>query len=256
MATRRQVLLTGALGAIAPGAFAQSRKTPRVGVLHPGSSKEPLAVQREPFERGLRELGWIPGSTAVIDYRYAEGDRSKLPVLAAELVRADVDVIVARSDYGINAARNATGKIPIVMAAYVGDPAADGIVKNMSRPGGNVTGIGNFLEIEGKRLEVLKDAFPSIRRVAVMSNPVVDGTQSAERVAKLRAAGRALKLEVQVFEVTRADQIAGTFSAIAKGRADALLVRGDPNVLDARHAEIVGYAAQRRLPAIYWFAFL
>src|SRR4051794_36340511 len=130
MATRRQVLLASAFGVFTRAAFAQSRKVPRVGVLHAGTSTESPAMQRAPFEQGLRELGWKPGSTVLIDYRYAEGDPSKLRGLADELVRLPVDVIVARANAAISAARHATSTIPIVTSGYTGDPAADGVVNS------------------------------------------------------------------------------------------------------------------------------
>jgi putative tryptophan/tyrosine transport system substrate-binding protein len=255
MTTRRQFVFAGALGAACGAVLGQGRRVPRVGVLHVGSAKEPAAVQRQPFERGLSELGWVPGSTVIIDYRYAEGDRSKLGPLADELVRAGVDVIVARADAAIHAARKATSTIPIVMSAYIGDPAVDGVVKNPARPGGNVTGIGNFLELDGKRLELLKDTFPHVRRIGVVSNPTLEGAKSAERMARLSEAAAALKLQVQVFEITRKEQIGDLFSAIGKARPDALLVRGDPEVLDPYRAEIAGHAAKLRIPAIYWWRF-
>src|SRR3954469_6627229 len=106
--TRRVFIIVGALGAIAPSVYGQSRKVPRVGVLHAGSAKESPAMQREPFERGLREMGWIPGQTIQIEYRYAEGDLNKLPPLADELARTPVDIIVARTNVVIGAARKAT----------------------------------------------------------------------------------------------------------------------------------------------------
>ena len=255
MTTRRQVLIAGALGVATGRTFAQARRAPRIGVLHVGSSKESPAIQREPFERGLRDLGWGPGSTVIIDYRYAEGERTRLPALAEELVRSRVDVIVARADEAIHAARKATSTIPIVMAAYVGDPAADGVVKSPSRPGGNVTGIGNFLELDGKRLEILKDAFPGVRRVGVVANPTLDGAKYAERMTQLRQAASALKLQLQVFEIRRPEQIAAVFSAIGEARFDALLVRGDPQVLDLHRAEIAAQAIKLRIPAIYWWRF-
>lgn len=172
MTTRRRVLFAGVLAALLPKAsLGQGRKVPRVGVLHAGSAKEADSVQREPFGRGLRELGWVPGSTILIDYRYAEGDVSRLPDMAEQLVRSGVDVIVARATAAINAARRATSTIPIVMSAYPGDPVRDGIAKTLSRPGGNVTGIGGLTELDGKRLELLKDALPNVRRVAVVTNP-------------------------------------------------------------------------------------
>ena len=255
MTTRRQVLAAGALCVMAPASLAQRSKLPRVGVLHAGSAKEPDSVQREPFERGLRELGWVPGSTVAIDYRYAEGDRAKLPALADELVRSKVDVIVARADVAINVARRATSTIPIVMAAYVGDAAADGIVRNPARPGGNLTGIGNFLELDGKRLEILKDAFPACRRVAVLSNPAVDGGRSPERIARLAEAARSLKMDIQVFEIGKVQDLPPSFDTIGKARVDALLVRGDPEVLDAQRAQIAAFANKLRVPSIYWWRF-
>jgi putative ABC transport system substrate-binding protein len=252
---RRALLFAACSTAFSFGTLAQSRKVPRVGILHVGSAKEPRSVQREPFEGGLRELGWTPGTTILIDYRYAEGDRSKLPSLAKELVLADVDVIVARADAAINAARAATTTIPIVMAAYLSDAAADGVVASLSRPGGNVTGIGGFIEVDGKRLEILKDAFPSVSRVAVITNPTLEGRKFAERMNNLQSAGGALKLQIQVFEVTRADQIAEAFAAAGKARTDALLIRGDPDVLDTHRAAIAAQAAKLRIPAIYWWPF-
>jgi putative ABC transport system substrate-binding protein len=256
MTTRRQLLLASAFAALAPAAsLAQGRKVPRVGVLHAGSAKEPDSVQREPFERGLRELGWKPGSTILIEYRYAEGDVSRLPGLAEELVRSGVDVIVARATAAINAARRASGTIPIVMASYPGDPVHDGIAKSMSRPGGNVTGMGGLADLDGKRLELLKDALPNIRRVAVVANPNLDGRAFAAHMATLEASAQKLRLQTQIFEITQAKQLAEAFEAIGKAHPDALLVRGDPEVLDPHRVWITARAAQLRLPAIYWWRF-
>jgi putative ABC transport system substrate-binding protein len=257
MTTRRQFVLAGAIGSIAPGlAVAQQpSKVPRVGVLHAGSAKEAVAIQREPFEHGLREHGWIPGSTVIIDYRYAEGNADKLPELAGDLVHSGVDVIVARANAAIHAARRKTTAIPIVMSSYAGDPAADGLVKNHSRPGGNLTGLAGHLELDGKRLELLKEAFPRISRVAVVSNPGLDGGRSQERMAKVNHYARSLKLQLQVFEIKRSSEIAETFAAIGRANVDALLVRGDPEVLDPNRAEIAAQAAKLRVPAVYWWRF-
>jgi putative ABC transport system substrate-binding protein len=257
MAARRQVLLASALYLVAPGVFAQTRKMPRVGLLHVGSSNEFATIQREPFERGLRELGWIAGTTVLLDYRYAEGDVSKLRALADELVRSRVDVIVARANAAIGAARRATSTIPIVMSAYTGDPAADGVVNSLSRPGGNVTGILTIpVELDGKRLELLKEVFPKIKRVGVLSNPALDGGFNLERMSKLQDSARSLGLQVEAFEIRKADELAGALAAIAKANVDALLVRGDPQVLDPNRAEIAAFAATKlRRPAIYWWPF-
>jgi len=255
MTSRRQVLVAAAVGLASPAAFGQARRVPRVGVLHAGSSKEPTAVQREPFERGLRDLGWVPGSTIIIDYRYAEGDRTRFAPLADELVRSGVDVIVARNNAAINAARKATSTIPIVMAAYGGDPAADGVVRNVSRPGVNVTGIGLFIDLDPKRLELLRDAFPRIRRVALLLNPAIDGGKWPERKVKLSEAAGAMKLQLQFFEIGRPEELSDALAAIGRARVDALLVRGDPEVLDSRRAEIAAQATRLRVPSMYWWRF-
>ena len=236
-------------------AMAQSRKVPRVAVLHAGSSEEPASVQREPFERGLRELGWTPGTDVMIDYRYAEGNAALIPQLAADLARSTPEVIVARGNASVDAVRRATAVIPIVMSGWNGDPVADGVVKNLHRPGVNLTGISTFAELDGKRLELLKEAFPTITRVAVIANPTFDAQRYGHHTAALRTTASQLKVEVQHFEVKRKEDIAGAFAAIERARCDALLVRGDPQVLDPNRSEIVAMANKQRLPAMYWWRF-
>ena len=257
MTTRRRILIAYAVGALAPRlVFAQARKVPRVGVLHAGSSKEPPAQQREPFERGLRELGWVPGKTILIEYRYAEGDPGKLPALADDFVRAPVDVIVARGNPAIGAARKATSTIPIVASGYTGDAAADGAVNSAARPGGNLTGlIGNPVDLDSKRVELLKEAFPRTQRIGVVLNPMHDGPFGADRGNKLQAMARALSVDLQHFEIHRAADIAPVFEVISNTRVDALLVRGDPQVLDPNRANIAARALKLRLPSIYWWPF-
>jgi putative ABC transport system substrate-binding protein len=229
----------------------QAGKIPRVGVLHPGSSKEAASVQREPFERGLRELGWVPGSTVLIDYRYAEGNAATLLELAIDLVRSGVNVIVARANPAIRAAQRATTTIPIVMSAS-DDPVAAGFAKSMSRPGGNITGIAVLLwELDAKRLELLKEAFPRIGRVAVISNPNNDVGRYEERVSALQGTARSLNLQLEMFEVRRTEELTGALASIGRAKVDALLVRGDPQVIDPKRPEIAAMAAKHRLPAIY-----
>ncbi|HUQ77108.1 MAG TPA: ABC transporter substrate-binding protein [Burkholderiales bacterium] len=256
MASRRQVLLASALCLVASGALAQARRLPRVGLLHTGNSKESPAIQREPFEKGLRDLGWLPASNVLLEYRYAEGDPAKLRALADELVRLRVDVIVARANAAIGAARKATSTIPIVMSAYTGDPGADGIVNTLSRPGGNVTGISSSpVELDGKRLEMLKEAFPKIKRVGVVTNPALYGGFNAERMHTLEDAARSLGLQLQSLEVHRKEDVAAIFTVVNKAKLDALLVRGDPQVLDANRNEIAALAVKARVPAMYWWPF-
>jgi len=254
---RREAILAIAVLAAAPGATAQqARKIPRVGVLSPGTSKEAASVQREHFERGLRELGWIPGSTILVDYRFAEGSATRLAELAAEIARSGVDVIVARSPVAIHAARKATTTIPIVMSGGTDDPVADGLVKNLSRPGGNITGlVSPVFDLDGKRLELLKETLPKLARVGVLSNPKTEAQLYEQRNAVLQASARSIKLQIQLLEVTRAEDIATALATADQGRIEALLVRADRFVLDSRWSEIAAMAARHRLPAIGAFRF-
>jgi putative ABC transport system substrate-binding protein len=252
---RREAIVGITWLAAAPGQAAAQRKLARVGVLHPGSSKEAASIQREPFERGLREQGWKPGANILIDYRYGEGDSSRLPRLAADLVRSGVDVIVARSNPATIAARNATSTIPIVMSA-TDDPVAAGFVASMSRPGGNITGIAVLLwEFDAKRLEVLKEAFPRISRVAVLANPNLDGPRYHEYVAVLRRMAVPLKLQLEMFEIGRTEDLEGAFARMRGSQIDAILVRGDAQVLDHHRSEVAALAAKYKLPAIYTWRF-
>jgi putative tryptophan/tyrosine transport system substrate-binding protein len=148
----------------------EAAKIPRVGYLSPGSSTAELA-RDEAFRQGLRELGYIEGKSIVIEYRFAEGKFERLPGLAAELVRLDVDVIVALVTQASLAAKHATGTIPIVMVA-VSDPLGSGLVASLARPGANVTGTSSMTsELAGKSLEMLKEVMPTVDRVAVLWNP-------------------------------------------------------------------------------------
>jgi putative ABC transport system substrate-binding protein len=254
---RRFLVAIAALLATPLAANAQSTvKPPRVGVLHAGSSNEATSIQREPFERGLGELGWTPGANVLVDYRYAEGNAARLPQLARELVGSDVQVIVARGDAAVRAARDATASIPIVMSAWAGDPVADGIVKSFAQPGGNVTGLaGGTFELDGKRLELLKETFPKITSVAILANPRFEAGRYQEQIAAVQRNARSVKLQAQVFEVTRAEELAKAFDEMRRGRFGALLVRGDPLVLDHHRREIGELAAKYRLPAVYHWPF-
>ena len=233
--------------------YSQATKVFHVGVLRPGSAKEPAAVQREPFERGLRELGWILGSNVLIHYRYGEGDPARLPELAAELVGKSMDVIVATGAPAARAIRAKSATVPIVMAAS-SDPIAEGLATNLARPGKNITGIANFaFEMDGKRLELLKETFPRIGRVALLANPTSGEPEYKVRIDELRHGAGRLGLRIEVFEITRREQIADAFAAIDNGRFDALMVRPDPRIFDLARSEIAAGAARLRLPAIYAF---
>ena len=250
---RRALSLIALFGLFTGNGYSQSAKVFRVGVLRPGSAKEPAAAQREPFERGLRELGWTPGVNVLIDYRYGEGDPARLSYLAAELVDKSMDVIVATAAPAARAVRAKSATVPIVMAATA-DPVAEGLAVSLARPGKNITGIANFaFEMEGKRLELLKETFPRISHVALLANPTSGEPAYKERIEELRQGARRLGVEIEVFEATRREEVAGVLSAIERGRFNALMVRPDPRALDLERFEIAAAAARLRLPAIYAF---
>lgn len=238
------------LTALAAGA--QQAKVPRVGVLSPGNPPpgDPIR-QREAFESGLRELGWAPGSNIVIEYRYAEGKPERLPELAAELVRLGVDVIVGRAPVSVRAAQQATRTIPIVMSA-VPDPVSEGFVANLARPDGNITGLTlQVQDLEGKQLELLREAVPNLRHVAILRN--VNLALREHEQKQLEAAGRALRLELKDSPINRREDLAPAFAAMSQARIGAVLVRRDVFVLEPNHAEVVALTLKHRLPAIHHF---
>ena len=248
----RRAFIVGGIAAMAlpVGVEAQKAKTPVVGVLSPwGPSLHPRG-QREPFERGLRELGWTPNSTIVIEHRYADGKPDQLPRLAMELARMPIDVIVANGSAAIRAARNATSTIPIVMAA-TNDPVGEGLVESLARPGGNVTGLSVLPQgrIEPKQLELLKEAVSGLSRVGVLTNRFADATVAEE----INKAARALNLRTEAFEVSRPEDIADSFAAIAHAGVGAVLVRPDPLVLDAHLAQCASLAIRYRLPTVFFW---
>jgi putative ABC transport system substrate-binding protein len=180
----------------APSAGRTSQqKLPRIGVLWPDAAP---AVRIEEFRQGLRDLGYIEGENIVIEYRYAEGRRERLPTLAAELAGSNVDVIVALTTLAARPAKDATNTIPIVMIS--GDPIGTGLVSNLARPGGNVTGLTFFSpDLAGKRLEVLKELVPALTRVGIVWD--VQGPAKAIEFAAASAAAGDLGLEVESIEV-------------------------------------------------------
>jgi putative ABC transport system substrate-binding protein len=243
--------------ALAPGAASAqpSGRIARVGVLNPQRSTEPPTVQREPFEQGLRALGWIMGGNLVIEYRYADGDPEQLSQRAAELVGLKVDVIVARGPQAIRAAQRATSTIPIVMSAGA-DPVRAGFVASLARPGGNITGLALFSDDIGtKQLSLLKEALPGLSRVAILMNPVMSADQDEPFLKSIHQAARVSRIETQIFTVTKPEAIPATFAAIKRGRVDGVLVRADPNVLEPNLTNVVAQALKLRLPAMYPWRF-
>jgi putative tryptophan/tyrosine transport system substrate-binding protein len=231
----------------------------RVGILSPTAPvvipNQPAVGVTEGLTRRLHQLGWVEGKNLVVERRFADGRFDRLPGLAANLVRVNVDIIVAVSPPAIRAAKNATRTIPIVMGFSGIDPVKAGFVASLARPGGNVTGLTLLAtDITVKRLEVLKEALPRASRVAVLVNPRNPGT--AEQLAALRAAAPALSVEVQPVEIPRSGEYADAFAAIARSRADAIMVPSDPEFFRDRRG-LVDLAAQRRTPASYeWREFV
>ena len=243
----RLALIAFLLALSVPADAQQAGKVPRIGILNPGSSAFPASARYDSFRQGLRELGYIEGKNIFIEIRYAEGKQDQLSDFATELVKLKVDVIVTSTRPGVLAAKNATSAIPIVFAAAA-DPVRAGLVSSLARPGGNITGL-SILETElfGKRLELLKETFPKITRVAYFRDATSPGTGSAEMQA---AAARALGLQLQSLEVRSAKDFDGAFEAVLKERAQALTTAASP-VISTNQQRIVAFAAKNRLPALY-----
>jgi ABC-type uncharacterized transport system substrate-binding protein len=223
-------------------------RVPKIGYLSPVSASSGFLAY-EMFRQGLRELGYVDATNIVIEYRFADGQFDRLPALAAELVQLKVDVIVTAVTQASLAARDATKTIPIVIAG-VSDPVGSGLIENLARPGGNITGTSSQTsEVVGKSLELLKEVIPGIVRVAALWNPsnVVFQTKMLKE-AEMAAA--ALRIQLKVFGGRDADELGGAFTAIAHEHADALLVLADPFLI-SRQKNIVDFALKQRLPAIY-----
>ena len=235
------VLLTAPLVAEAQPAG----KVYRIGVLE---TKVALnAANLEAFRQGLRELGYVERQNYAIEYRSADGRPERFPDLAAELVRLKVDLILTRGTPAALAAKNATRTIPIVMAT--GEALGSGVVSSLARPGGNVTGLStNNPELVGKRLGLLKEAIPSMARVAVvqnMSNPTL-----VTQRKQIEAAARSLVFQPQFLDVRKPEDLGRAFDAAIKQRADAIHV-GLDTLTQSNLGRIVELAAKHRLPAIY-----
>ena len=230
----------------------QPKKVPRIGYL---SSRDAASesTRSEAIRLALRERGYIEGQNIAFEYRYTEGKSDRHPEFAAELVRFKVDIIVvAGGAIPVQAAKNATKTIPIVMVGPGTDPVEAGLVESLARPGGNVTGITNLItELGGKRLELLKEAVPKVARVAVLYDPAnTPGVREVKEV--LPAAARALGLTIQPSEVPAADGFEKVFAALNKERANGLYVLGGTLML-ANVKRIAGFALKSRLPSMYYF---
>jgi putative ABC transport system substrate-binding protein len=243
MKRREFITLLGGVAAWPVAARAQqAKKIPRIGVLWPN----PPATF-DFMRQGLNDFGYVEGQNMAFEFRWAEGKLDQLPELAADLVRLKVDVIVTLAPQATLAAKQATQTIPIVFVA-MGDPIASGVVTSLARPGANLTGTTRMLpEMSAKHVELLKDAVPSLTKLAVLWNPINSSHQPA--LQAVHATARSLSLQIKPLEVRAAAELDGTFDMIVRERADGVLFIADPVffIQLKRMAELVG---SNRLPAI------
>lgn len=250
MNNRRSLVIALGAGALATplAGLAQPRRS---AVAHVGmlESSATSANQRDALIAGLRGLGLVEGRDFVIDYRWAEGRYERLPGLAAELVRMKVDVIVAGGTPAVQAASQATTRIPIVMVR-VGDPVDSGFVASLSRPGGNITGLSNILgEVASKYVEFLRAAVPRLSRVAVLLNPA--NPIHGDYFKRIQATEKTNAVTISPIEASTASQVDAAFAAMTQARAEALIVLADP-FFSSQAPRIAELAAQRRVPTMFW----
>jgi putative ABC transport system substrate-binding protein len=223
----------------------QSRKLPTVGFLGASTSAN-WSNWTSAFVRRFGELGWIDGRTVAIEYRWAEGRNEQYTEIAGEFVRLKVDVIVTVGSAAL-AAKQVTSTVPIVFA-IAADPLGGGLVASLARPGGNVTGLSlQTADSAGKRLELLREALPGVRRLAIIGN--VDYPAAVQEMAEARAAAGTLGLDVDMIEIRRAQDIVGIFPVLRSG-PQALYVCADP-LINTNHARINTLALGARLPTIH-----
>ena len=253
---RRQLLRTSlalvGLGLLAgcsalPRQVMEPLPLPHIGWLSAGAA-EANAASLTSFRRGLADLGYVEGQTIAIDGRWSDGRSERLPILAAELMRLPVAIIVAGGTAAIRAAREATSVVPIVMT-LASDPVAAGFAESLAKPGGNITGITSIAaELAGKRLELLKATLPLLARLALLSP--ADSPDGSLQVQDVERVAPAFGIQVQGFEVHTAEDLERSVRAAAAGRAEALYVAGG-GLFSTVRGEIAALAARYRLPATY-----
>jgi len=226
------------------GEAQQPKRVPRIGWL----GADPQAPTRETFLQGLRDLGYVEGQSILVEWRFAKNKPNQFPDLAAELVRLQVDAIVA-SNAAVVALKRATTTIPIVMATYGGDPVADGIVASFAKPGGNITGLTPLdPELIGKQLELLKETLPKLFQVAVIWKP--DDSGSALQWRETRTAATALGIQRLSLEVRTPGELDNAIERATRARVDGLIVLRNPLFYVLRK-RMVTLAEEGRLPVMY-----
>jgi putative ABC transport system substrate-binding protein len=242
------LLATFLLATVSNSEAQQPTKVPRIGLLattFPSGS----SARDKAFRQGLRDLGYLEGKNIAIEYRYAEGKVDRFPDLAGDLVRSQVEIIVASSDPAARAAKHATKTIPIIMVGVGSNPVETGLVESLARPGGNITGFTNFgVETAGKRLELFKEAVPKITRVAYLYDP--NNRANSRQVDELQAVAPSLGLIVHPWELRRADELEKVFAVMRKQLPDGLFVPGGA-LINAIDKQIAGLAIKNRLPTCF-----
>jgi len=244
------VVLALTLGLLAAPLAAEAQQTGkvyRVGVLINKVSDPAEARLWQAFRSSLRERGWIEGQNIVLEFRATEGNTARLPELAADLVRLKVDLIVARASIWVQPVKEATSSIPIVFLTHA-DPGATGHVASLARPGGNITGLAVLMtDLAPKELELLVSAVPMAKRIAVLWNP--DAPSHAPALKAVEEAGRMLRVQLQPVVVRTAAELEGAFAAMARARAQAVLVLGTAIFL-AERQRMAELAIKHRLPTM------
>ena len=239
------ILLLSALGP--DDVRAQPAKSARVGVLA-SSTQANFEPSVKAFREALRTAGWVEGQNLTLEVRYPGDQYGRLADLAGELVKLRVDVLASLGTPATLAAKAATTTIPIVMES-LSDAVSTGLVSNLARPGGNVTGISGFApELSGKRLELIRELLPRAERIAALTNR--DNPATLTVLSATEAAARQMRMKLHVLDVRRPADLPAAFEAMRRASSDALLVMADP-LLFAERPQIVHLAARHRLPAVY-----
>jgi putative ABC transport system substrate-binding protein len=247
---RRREFIAGLAGVAAwPGAAHAQRPKPVVGFLHYASSTT-LTHLTEAVRQGLREAGYVEGQNVTIEYRYADGHYERLPEFSADLVLRQVNVIAAGGNVAAQAARKATKTIPVVFTSGA-DPIKSGLVKSLSRPEGNLTGVSLLAaEMATKRLELLRDLLPNARAIAMITNPTYPGSDA--EMAEVELAARKMGMRAHKLTASTADEVDTAFAAIAQLNVDAFLVGADGFFI-TRREQLAALATRHALPGIYPF---
>jgi putative ABC transport system substrate-binding protein len=229
-----------------PAPAQQAKKIPRIGYLSPASAASQQG-RIAAFRQGLAQAGYVEGKNVLVEYEFADGKLDRLPQLATKLGTLKVDVIVTASDPGVSAAKRATQTVPIVFAA-TSDPVESGFVNSLARPGGNATGLAIlYTELSGKRLELLKETFPNLARIAILFG---DPSESGDALKQMKIVAQALQVELQPLPVRTPNDFELAFQAAIRERAQGLLANPS-SIINTARQRILDFAAKNRLPAMY-----